>query len=181
MYLLIVERGILNGVDKLLHFAPEPSLEAGTRKQVREYVTADLVPDGVDLQLDIEKMELADGSFDMVIANHVLEHVDDQAALAEIARILRAGGQLLVSVPIIMGMDSTYENPSINSDEERHFYYGQNNHLRLYGRDLVKRIEESGFAVEILTADIPTCRRFSINAGEPYFLCTATAADSTSG
>ncbi|TQQ78581.1 class I SAM-dependent methyltransferase [Halonotius terrestris] len=42
-----------------------------------------------------------DGSFDMVVANHVVEHLDDiHAALCECARVLAPGGELTVRVPV---------------------------------------------------------------------------------
>jgi SAM-dependent methyltransferase len=49
---------------------------------------------------DICAMPFAPGSFDVVLATDVIEHVDDdRAALAEIARVLKSGGTALVSVP----------------------------------------------------------------------------------
>jgi SAM-dependent methyltransferase len=44
---------------------------------------------------DVQELPFKDGSFDAVIANHMLFHVEDRArALYEIARVLRPGGQL---------------------------------------------------------------------------------------
>ena len=41
-----------------------------------------------------------DGAFDVVIASEILEHVlDDRTAIAELARVLRPGGSLAVTVP----------------------------------------------------------------------------------
>jgi SAM-dependent methyltransferase len=49
---------------------------------------------------DATAMPFPDGSFDRVIAAEVLEHIPaDQRALREIARVLRPGGQLAVTVP----------------------------------------------------------------------------------
>ncbi|MGM0584632.1 MAG: class I SAM-dependent methyltransferase, partial [Pseudomonadota bacterium] len=76
---------------RVLHFAPEPVLAACIGPAAAEYVTADL-EQAADLALDITAMEVAEGRFDAVIANHVLEHVDDRAALAEIRRVLAPGG-----------------------------------------------------------------------------------------
>lgn len=49
---------------------------------------------------DALSLPFADGSFDRVVAAEVLEHVpDDRAAMAELARVLRPGGTLAVTVP----------------------------------------------------------------------------------
>lgn len=54
-------------------------------------------------QIEGETLPFADASFDLVISNHVLEHVGDREAqeknLAEIYRILRPGGTLYLGVP----------------------------------------------------------------------------------
>jgi ubiquinone/menaquinone biosynthesis C-methylase UbiE len=48
--------------------------------------------------MEVERLEFADGEFDLVAATEVLEHVlDPERALSEMARV--AGGHLLVSVP----------------------------------------------------------------------------------
>lgn len=47
---------------------------------------------------DVQELPFADGSFDLVIANHMLFHVPDRRrALAEIARLLRSGGALVAT------------------------------------------------------------------------------------
>src|SRR6202021_2633687 len=49
---------------------------------------------------DALRLPFPSGSFDRVIAAEVLEHIpDDRRALAELARVLRPGGTIAVTVP----------------------------------------------------------------------------------
>ncbi len=55
---------------------------------------------GVALLADATALPFCSGAFDKVIAAEILEHVpDDQAAMAEVARVLRPGGIAAVTVP----------------------------------------------------------------------------------
>jgi SAM-dependent methyltransferase len=92
---LLLARGDLPG-HRLLHFAPEPLFDpVFERLPEIERTTADLYAPA-DLKLDITEMDLADGSFDLILCSHVLEHVpDDRAAMSELRRVLAPGGRLL--------------------------------------------------------------------------------------
>ena len=49
---------------------------------------------------DLQRLDLPDAAFDAAVCAEVLEHLDDDgAALRELARVLRPGGLLVVSVP----------------------------------------------------------------------------------
>lgn len=49
---------------------------------------------------DLQNIDLPDSAFDAAVCAEVLEHLDDDAAaLGELARVLRPGGLLLVTVP----------------------------------------------------------------------------------
>jgi SAM-dependent methyltransferase len=66
------------------------------------YTTADLNSErGADLQIDIRAMpHVSDAAYDAVLCNSVLEHVDNyRSGLAEITRVLKPGGILLLNVP----------------------------------------------------------------------------------
>lgn len=154
---------------RVLHFAAEPWVRGWFEARGAEYLTAD-VNDLFDLQLDIEAMDLPDGSFDLVMANHVLEHVDDARALSEMHRVLRPGGQAVITVPMIEGWDETYENPALASDEARRLHYGDPTHRRFYGRDVRARIRAAGFALSEFVAVEPDVSRHALHRGERIFV-----------
>jgi len=133
----------------LLHFAPEYALR-GRIEAVPglSYVTADLDPEGVDVQLDITAMPFEDGAFDAILCSHVLEHVpEDRSAMAELHRVLRPGGWALVLVPLDLAREETYEDFSVTAPEDRVREFGQDDHVRMYALDIVQRLEGAGFDV----------------------------------
>lgn len=136
---------------EVLHVAPEYSFEKrlAARGNLR-YVTADLDSPLASVQLDVMDMPFDDASFDVVLCNHVLEHVaDDRIAMREIRRILRPGGWAILLVPVDLTRDSTFEDASISSRADRLRHYGQEDHARLYGRDYVDRLRDAGFDVTV--------------------------------
>ena len=59
----------------------------------------------LDVVSDIAHMPMADRSVDAIMCTEVLEHIPDpQAALREFGRLVKPGGYLLVSVPIMGGL-----------------------------------------------------------------------------
>lgn len=154
---------------EVVHFAAEPWVRAELEARGAGYRTADL-NDLFELQLDITAIDLPDRSLDMLIANHVLEHVDDALAFAEIHRVLRPGGQAVITVPMIEGFDQTYEDPAHDTPELRKLYYGDPTHLRWYGRDFRDRFAEPGFKVTEFTALEPDATRHALHRGEKIFI-----------
>ncbi len=60
----------------------------------------DFAGGGSFVQGDARQLPFADSSFDAIIANHSLEHIDGlEKALLELGRVLRKGGMLYVAVP----------------------------------------------------------------------------------
>ncbi len=158
--------------EPILHFGPEPILAEKFRTLYSEYSTADLYNEA-DLKLNIEDIDLQSGSINTVICNHVLEHVSDSKALAEIYRVLSEKGRLIASIPIVEGWDHTYEDGSITSPVERELHFGQSDHVRYYGRDFRERLRSAGFSkVEEVTAGGQDAVKYGLLPGEKVFLCS---------
>ena len=66
--------------------------------------------------------------------------------MKELFRILRKGGKAYIQVPIKDG--ATYENILITTPDERTIHFGQADHVRYYGRDIIDRLTSTGFIVE---------------------------------
>lgn len=145
------ETDLLTAPHRLLHFAPEWTfLRHFRRTRSLDYVTADLESGLAEEHFDITRNPHPDDSFDVVLCNHVLEHVpDDRAAMREIARVLRPGGWAVVMVPVARGRAATEEDSTLTDRDERLRRWGQEDHVRLYGADYVDRLHESGLDVEV--------------------------------
>lgn len=169
----------------ILHFAPEKNLASRIAAcRPARYVKGDLVParEGIE-RLDVTDIPYSAASFDWVLCNHVLEHVpDDAKALREIYRVLKPGGFAILQTPYASGLEKTLEDPAeIDTDEKRIEFYGQEDHIRLYGRDLFERIGAAGLTLQLkkhaeCLAGVDASR-FGVNRDEPLFLCVKPQTD----
>jgi SAM-dependent methyltransferase len=143
----------------VLHFAPEICLTKYFLQFPIRYETADLSQKGVMHKIDLQTQIVAEGTYDLIIANHILEHIpDDRAALKNIWRMVRNGGLAIFTVPISPSSDETDEDLTITDVQERSRRYGQGDHLRLYGKgDLLARLTAAGFEAStwVLPTDAP--------------------------
>lgn len=144
------ETGFLEG--RLLHFSPARPLEPHLRRLPSlDYLTTDYdLSANTDRHYDITAVPEPDDSFDRILCYHVLEHIpDDRRAMAELYRLLRPGGRLLVQTPFRPG--EIYENPSVQTPAERLVHFGQEDHVRVYSVEgLTRRLREAGFRGEVL-------------------------------
>ena len=160
-----------------LHIAPEPCFQARFKTLFGgRYLTADLLSQGVDLQMDLCNIPLPDKSVDLVYCSHVLEHVpDDRKAMTECRRVLADSGVALFMVPI--SASRTIEDPTIVDPKERFRLFGQKDHVRRYGPDFQDRLTDANFKVcNVVPRDISTEQEIvdmgiSAFAGDIY-LCT---------
>jgi SAM-dependent methyltransferase len=163
---------------RVLHFAPEKKLvERIAAVQPATYTLADIAPTSEDMvRVDMTAMDFADGSFDVLIANHVLEHVSDVGkALSEVARVLSPGGLAILQTPYSRVLHRMFEDPGIQTDAARLELYGQEDHVRLFGNDITEDIVRlSGLTACVGTHDelLPhiDSRRHGVNPDEPFLL-----------
>ena len=127
--------------------------------------------------VDIERIALPDASADLIVCSHVLEHVDDNRALAELFRVLRPGGTLVLLTPVVEGWQQTYENPAILDPQQRQLHFGQEDHVRYFGADLRMRIRRAGFELDEFSAIEPNVSRYSLIRGEKVFVARRPDAE----
>lgn len=162
---------------RVLHIAPEYCFIKPFKKLANlNYLTADLISPWADIKMDVQSIPFPDSSFDVVICNHVLEHVDDdRKAMGELLRVMKSGGFGIFQVPLDYSIDVTLEDKSINTPELREKHYKQRDHLRLYGKDYAKRLREVGFDVteDDYVGSLPTelVQRYALPKDEILYIC----------
>lgn len=135
---------------KVLHIAPEQEFLRRFKKMNNlSYTSADLFSPIVDVKADVLDLPFENESFDVIICNHVLEHiVDDRKAMSELYRVMKTGGWGIFQVPMKNSLEKTYEDFSIINPKERQKHFGQYDHVRWYGMDYFDRLKSVGFEVE---------------------------------
>ena len=165
----------------LLHFAPD-ALERRFRANPNlTYISADLEDPRAMKRIDITSIPLADQSMDAILCSHVLEHVpDDRKAMRELYRILKPGGWAILLVPIDLERETTFEDPSVVDPKERLRLFGQSDHVRIYGRDYVTRLEQAGFVVRqdeyARTLDSSLIEKYGLASNDTIYFCTRPVA-----
>ena len=137
---------------KVLHIAPEQCFY-NLFKNLKNinYTTFDLNSPLADIKGDICNLPFKENSFDFILCNHVLEHInDDKKAMKELYRVLNKNGTAILQVPINQKSSKTFEDSSIVDKKERIEKFGQYDHIRLYGLDYFKKLESFGFKVDPL-------------------------------
>ncbi|MFA7444380.1 MAG: methyltransferase domain-containing protein [Flavobacteriaceae bacterium] len=134
---------------KVLHFAPEQAFYKRFRKQKNlDYTTTDLNSPLADVKADICNLPFKDEEFDVILCNHVLEHIpDDTKAMQELYRILKKGGMAILQIPQDLSREKTFEDNSITDRKERARIFGQYDHVRIYGRGYFDKLRSVGFTV----------------------------------
>ncbi len=160
----------------ILHIAPEKNLSNELMAQFsKKYICGDLFAEGYTYPSYVQKIDLLEipfpeNTFDLIICNHVLEHIpNDLKAMKELYRVLKAGGQAILQVPISKNSVKTFEDFSVTNPIERKRLFGQIDHVRIYGQDYIGRLASCGFKVkrENISKEY---FMFGLNAEEDIFI-----------
>lgn len=143
------ETDFFSSSKKVLHFAPEQAFYKRFRKMKNlKYTTIDLESPLADIKADICNLPLENNTYDVILCNHVLEHItDDTKAMQELFRVLKKGGMAILQVPQDVNRATTFEDATITNPREREEIFGQYDHVRVYGRDYFQKLESIGFEV----------------------------------
>ena len=135
---------------KVLHFAPEQAFYKLFKKQKNlTYITTDLLSPLADVKADICNLPFKDNEFDVILCNHVLEHIpNDTKAMQELYRVLKPKGWAVLQIPQDLSRKTTFEDNSITDPKERAKIFGQYDHVRIYGLDYFDKLRSIGFEVD---------------------------------
>ena len=144
------ETNFFTDYHKVLHFAPEQAFYKRFRNMKNlDYITTDLNSPLADVKADICNLPFKDNEFDVILCNHVLEHIpDDTKAMQELYRVLKPGGFGVFQIPQDLTRELTFEDNSIKDKKERAKIFGQYDHVRIYGKDYFNKLRSVGFKVD---------------------------------
>ncbi|MFD2891809.1 class I SAM-dependent methyltransferase [Flavobacterium chuncheonense] len=162
---------------KVLHFAPEQAFYKRFRNQKNlDYTTTDLFSPLADVKADICNLPFEDNQYDIILCNHVLEHIpDDTKAMQELYRVLKPGGMGIFQIPQDLSRVTTFADDSITDPKERAKIFGQYDHVRVYGRDYFDKLRSIGFKVnevdytQTLTSEL--VEKYCLAKGEIIPVC----------
>lgn len=161
---------------RLLHVSPKYAL---SRRLVRltalDYLGTDLNERlNICCRSDVTAIPLFSDSVDAIICIHVLEEVRmDTTAMQELFRVLKPGGWAVISVPIRLDRE-TFEDPRFTTPLQRKRAFGEEAHLRIYGRDFADRLNDCGFVAKLSRASDQhesVHSRFGLRKDEHLFYC----------
>ena len=179
MYVYLKEKVGVFGENKkleILHIAPEKRLSQRLLNHgFEKYVCGDLFTEGYSypdhvIDLSILEIPFDENTFDLIICNHVLEHVpDDKLAMQELYRVLKEGGKAVLQVPLSKNTKETYEDFSITKPKDRELAFGQFDHVRIYGLDYKERLASAGFKVKTVNIS-EEFKKYGLNINEDVYI-----------
>lgn len=168
----ILNENYLKPEIKILDFSPSRAIFRNMKSNKSiNYFSTDFENEFLaDYRFDITNIDSESDNFNLIICYHILEHIEnDQQAMDELFRVLKNNGTCLIQTPFKEG--ETYEDFSIKTKEDRLKHFGQDDHVRIYSVDgLKKRLENSGFSVEVKIFSKDDYFGFSEN--ETILFCT---------
>lgn len=178
MWLYLKERtNFFTEKHKVLHVAPEYCFMNRFRKMKNlDYATADLSSPWADHHFDVHDIPFEENTFDVIFANHIMEHVENDAkVIREFFRVMKPGGFGIFQIPQDRTRKTTLEDPAIQSPEDRLEHYWQEDHVRLYGLDYGDKWKDAGFNVKeddyIKSIGNGLATKYCLPKGEVIYLC----------
>lgn len=179
---LYIQNSLTKNINVVLDFSPHRSLYNYWKKKAINYIANDYENEFLaDTNHDITSLPYNSEKFDLIICYHVLEHItDDNTAIKEMHRVLKLNGVLLAQVPFNTG--KTIEDLSITSPEIRKKIYGQEDHVRFYGKkDFVEKLKRNGFQVNpclyAKSLSIQKIKYHGLNTNDVIFICKKIKAN----
>ncbi len=163
---------------KVLHVAPEKPIWKRWKNWGIEVTGIDLRTKGYRftyskkvLQADLTQSPFDNNTFNLLVANHVLEHIpDEEKALKEIHRVLKPGGLAILQVPFSTNRTSKRVNPKYFDARDRIAWVGQADHVRLYGMNPWNNWLHHGFEFVPFEVSLDLRQRHNMNPKEPLIL-----------
>ncbi|MCW8823302.1 MAG: methyltransferase domain-containing protein [Ignavibacteriaceae bacterium] len=171
------ELNILTSKLELLSAAPDYATQSKLKNLANiRYSSVDLESPLATYKADLTKLDFNNNSFDAILCYHVLEHIeDDKKAISELYRILKPGGWAILQSPIDTDREKTFEDFTITSSQERKKIFGQEDHVRIYGKDYSLRLKKEDFVVReddfINKLSESEITKYVLDKNETIFFC----------
>jgi SAM-dependent methyltransferase len=178
---------VFSGDVSVLHIAPEPGLMRLLRARPNgKYMAGDKFEGdarytdgryGDAVSMDVTDLSATDNTFDLILCNHVLEHVpNDTRAMSELFRVLKPGGVAVLQVPVSRTISKSIEDDSIVEESERIRMFGQADHVRIYAEtEYLSRLRTAGFETQtVMSKEFLSSReieRLGVNPQEAIYVC----------
>ncbi len=173
LWLIINEENKINNDDVMLHFSPEKCITQKLKKLYEEkYHTTDYdTKTNTKFHFDITNIAAKEATYTYMICYHVLEHIEnDMQAMKELYRILKPQGKIVIQTPFKEG--AIYENAEVKTKQDRLKHFGQDDHVRIYSVDgLKKRLESVGFNVALKQYENEKNNFYGFKKQETIFIC----------
>lgn len=158
---------------KIIHFAPEQSLSRYINKnyKIQKYDKVDLIPNKEIAKINIENINKSYyNNYDLVICNHVLEHVNFIKAILNLKKIVKKNGLILLTFPIVDSWEKNYINKKIKNHYDRTLHFRQFDHIQLFGREIEKYLADNKFSFTKYIASGEEAVKFGLIQGETLFI-----------